>query len=113
MALSMEEQRILAQIEQHLSSSEPVLAARLSTFTNPRPAGVLRSHRVRVRLLASCIALVVVTVVSLVVYALLPLRATADRGSARATGAPKHPTLTVPHRPSPQIQGATMAPSSR
>jgi Protein of unknown function (DUF3040) len=118
MALSMEEQRILAEIEQHLTSSEPALAARLSTFSNPRPAaalrsrrGVLRSHRVR--LLASCVALVVVTVVSLVVYALLPLRATADRGSARATGAPKHPTLTVPHRPSPQVQGATMAPSSR
>lgn len=109
MALSMEEQRILAEIEQRLTSSEPVLAAQLSTFSPPRPVSVLRSRRVR--LLASCVALVVVTVVSLIAYALLPLRATADRGGARATGAPRHPTLTVSHRPSPMSQGATMSPA--
>jgi hypothetical protein len=98
MALSMEEQRILAEIEQRLTSSEPVLAAQLSTFTPPRPVSFLRSPRFRV--LASCIALVVVTVVSLLVYALLPLRATTDRGGgSRPTGAPRHPTLTVPHQP--------------
>jgi hypothetical protein len=119
MALSMEEQRILAEIEQHLSSSEPVLAARLTTFTPPRPVSVLRSPRFRV--LASCVALVVVTVVSLLVYALLPLRATADRGGGgRLTGAPRHPTLTVPHQPSliphqPSLgsPGETLAPAPR
>ena len=56
MALSMEEQRILAEIEQRLAKSEPALAARLASFGRPGPVNVLRSPRVRV--LASCVALV-------------------------------------------------------
>jgi DUF3040 family protein len=94
MALSMEEQRILAEIEQRLAKSEPVLAARLASFGRPRPVNVLRTPRVRV--LASCVALVVVTVVSLIAYALLPLRALPDRGSGgRATPASRQPTMTL------------------
>ncbi len=37
MALSMEEERILAEIEQELERSEPVLAACLTMFSAPRP----------------------------------------------------------------------------
>jgi Protein of unknown function (DUF3040) len=104
MALSMEEQRILAEIEQRLAKSEPALAARLASFGRPGPANVLRSPRVRV--LASCIALVVVTVVSLIAYALLPLRALPDRGSGgRATPASRQPTMTVPQAPALQQYG--------
>jgi Protein of unknown function (DUF3040) len=102
-ALSMEEQRILAEIEQRLAKSEPALAARLASFGRPGPANVLRSPRVRV--LASCIALVVVTVVSLIAYALLPLRALPDRGSGRATPASRQPTMTVPQAPALQQYG--------
>src|SRR5215510_11603206 len=42
MALSMEEQRILAEIEQELERSEPVLAACLTMFSRPGRAGLLR-----------------------------------------------------------------------
>ena len=99
MALSMDEQRILAEIEQHLAKSEPALAARLGSFGRTGPVSVLRSPRARV--VASCVALVVVTVVSLIVYALLPLRAVSDRGgSARATPVARQPTMTASQRPS-------------
>jgi hypothetical protein len=104
MALSMEEQRILAEIEQRLAKTEPVLAARLASFGHPGPVSVLRSPRVRV--LASCVALVVVTVVSLIAYALLPLRALPDRGSGgRATPASRQPMTTVLQPPALQQNG--------
>jgi cytochrome c-type biogenesis protein CcmH/NrfG len=99
MALSMEEQRILAEIEQNLARAEPALAARLAAFGRPGSAArALRSPRVRI--MVSVVVLVVVTVVSLVMYALLPLRATPDRGSAgRATSAPRHPAMSAPRGP--------------
>jgi len=104
MALSMEEQRILAEIEQRLAKSEPALAARLASFGRPGPVNVLRSTRVRV--LASCVALVVVTVVSLIAYALLPLRALPNRGGGgRTTPASSQPSMTVLQPPSLQQSG--------
>ena len=103
MALSMEEQRILAEIEQRLAKTQPALAARLASFGRPGPANVLRSPRVRV--LASCAALVVVTVVSLIAYAMLPLRALPDRAGGRATPASRQPTMTVLQPPALQQNG--------
>jgi cytochrome c-type biogenesis protein CcmH/NrfG len=98
MALSMEEQRILAEIEQHLARAEPVLAARMASFSRPGPMSALRSPRMRI--LASCVALVVVTVVSLIAYALLPLRAMPDRvPGGRATSVSRQPTMTASQRP--------------
>ena len=47
MALSMEEQRILAEIEDELSRSEPVLAACLSMFSRPGRMGLLRASHAR------------------------------------------------------------------
>ena len=101
MALSMEEQRILAEIEQRLAKSEPALAARLTSFGPPGPVNVLRSPRVRV--LASCVALVVVTVVSLIAYALLPLPRLGSGG--RATPASSQPSMTVLQPPALQQSG--------
>ena len=104
MALSMEEQRILAEIEHRLAKSEPALAARLASFSPPGPVNVLRSPRVRV--LASCVALVVVTVVSLIAYALLPLRALPNRGGGgRTTPASSQPSMTVLQPPALQQSG--------
>jgi hypothetical protein len=98
MALSMDEQRILAEIERHLARTEPALAARLASFGRPGSMVVLRSPRVRV--LASCVALVVVTIVSLIAYALLPLRAMPDRaGGVRATPVSRQPMITASQRP--------------
>jgi len=45
MALSMDEQRILAEIERRLAADDPSLASSLSTFRRPGPGTVLRSTR--------------------------------------------------------------------
>lgn len=71
MALSMDEQRILDEIERRLAEEDPGLAARLTAFGNPRLAMTLRSRRGR--MLASMIALVTLAVISVAAYAMIPL----------------------------------------
>jgi len=78
MALSMEEQRILAEIEDELSRSEPVLAACLSMFSRPGRMGLLRASGARRRsprvlAVASVVALFLLTVMPVVIYALVAL----------------------------------------
>jgi len=72
MALSMDEQRMLAEIERRLADDDPVLAARLTTFRLPRLTLATRSARSR--LMTSLLMLVVVGVVAVFVYALIPFR---------------------------------------
>ena len=72
MALSMDEQRILDEMERKLVDDDPLLASRLTSFGRPGLAALLRSRRARVVL--SFLALVVIAAVSLVVYALTPFR---------------------------------------
>ena len=92
MALSMEEQRILAEIEQELARSEPALAARLAAFGRPGRAALLRSARSpRVLVVASLVALVLLTVLPVVVYALVSLR-----GLPRTVQA-RHPAVSAQH----------------
>ena len=108
-ALSMEEQRILAEIEQELERSEPVLAACLAMFSRPGRAGLLRvpgARRRSPRLLAvaSVVAIVLLTVLPVVVYALVALRGVPPRpaGHPAASSAPhavvKHPVMTAPRQ---------------
>jgi hypothetical protein len=85
MALSMDEQRMLAEIEQRLAAEDPGLAARLSGFRRPSRGSVFRSARARV--IGSLLTVAVVAMVSLMVYAILPFRA-----GSRTTG---HPVTTV------------------
>jgi len=61
MALSMDEQRILDEIERGLASSDPTLASRMASFGAPR--GPLTARMRRIRLLASFSTLMVVAVV--------------------------------------------------
>jgi hypothetical protein len=99
MALSMDEQRILDEIERGLGSADPLLAARLSSFGFQRTALSLRTRRARV--VASLATLIVVAAMSLVVYSLVPFRAVADRHAAGPSSAsPRQPTITAPHHPS-------------
>ena len=92
MALSMEEQRILAEIEQELARSEPALAARLAAFGRPGRAALLRSARSpRVLVVASLVALVLLTVLPVVIYALVSLRGLPRAGPAR------HPAVSAQH----------------
>jgi hypothetical protein len=88
MALSMDEQRMLAEIERRLHDDDPVLAARLTAFRLPRLTFATRSARSR--LVASLLMLVVVGVVSVFVYALMPFRSqgTARLGGVHSTASP-------------------------
>ena len=110
MALSMEEQRILAEIEQELERSEPVLAACLTMFSRPGRAGLLRvpgprRRSSRVLTVASVVAVVMITVLPVVIYALVALRA-APRGQPSghpaASSSPRtvlqHPVLSPPRQ---------------
>lgn len=73
MALSMDEQRILAEIERRLAAEDPGLAARLSSFRRPGPAARLRTTRGMV--IGSLLGVVLIGAVSLMVYAMMPFRA--------------------------------------
>ncbi len=83
MALPMDEQRMLDEIEHRLADEDPVLAARLTAFGPPGLGITLRSRRGR--MLALLIALVTLAVISVAVYALMPL---AMRHAARPRPAP-------------------------
>jgi hypothetical protein len=88
MALSMDEQRMLAEIERRLAAEDPGLASRLSSFRRPGPTMALRSPRVRI--FGSVLTVALVAVVSLMVYAMIPLRSHSARllpGGRQATPA--------------------------
>jgi hypothetical protein len=104
MALSMEEQRILAEIEEELSRSEPVLAACLTMFSRPGRMGLLRAthtrrHSPRVLAVASVIAVILLTVMPVVVYALVALHgAPQGQPAVRPSASSAPPSVTSPPR---------------
>jgi hypothetical protein len=110
MALSMEEQRILTEIEQELERSEPVLAACLTMFSRPGRAGLLRvsgarRRSPRVLTVASLVAVIMLTVLPVVIYALVALRAAPlgrPAGHPAASSAPhtalQHPVMSPPRQ---------------
>ena len=73
MALSMDEQRMLAEIERRLAAEDPGLATRLSSFRRPGPAAGLRTTRGKV--IGSICTVVLLAVIGLTVYAMIPFRA--------------------------------------
>ena len=98
MALSMDEQRMLAEIERRLAAEDPGLAARMSTFRRPGPANVFRSARARV--IGSLLTVAVVAMVSLMVYAILPFRS--------GSRTPSHqPVTTVSSTGQPRISAGS------
>ena len=70
MALSQDEQRVLAEIERRLAADDPGLASCLTTFRRPGPATVLRSPRARI--IGSLFTVLLVAMVALMVYAMIP-----------------------------------------
>jgi hypothetical protein len=110
MALPMDEQRMLDEIEHRLADEDPVLAARLTAFGPPGLSITLRSRRGR--MLASLIALVTLAVISVAAYALMPI---AMRHAAKPRPAPSssQPASTAStgagSQPSAAAQGATAA----
>jgi cytoskeletal protein RodZ len=85
MALSQDEQRMLAEIERRLAADDPGLASCLTTFRRPGPGTVLRSPRARI--LGSLFTVLLVAMVSLMVYAMVPFRAHTPRQSPPTAGA--------------------------
>jgi len=91
MALSMDEQRMLAEIERRLVAEDPVLASRLSSFRRPGPSAGLHTHRGRLVMLVCVIAFV--AVISALVYVLAPFRP----HNLKAPSSPQasHPSFVV------------------
>ena len=86
MALSMDEQRVLAEIERRLSAEDPSLAACMTNFRRPGPAAVLRSPRGRI--IGSLFTVLLVAMISLMVYAMIPFRGHATRSPASPADVP-------------------------
>jgi hypothetical protein len=84
MALSMDEQRILDEMERKLANDDPLLASRLTSFGRPGLSAIMRSRRARIVL--SFLVLVAIAAVSLAIYALTPFRTSFEpKGSPRPT----------------------------
>jgi cytoskeletal protein RodZ len=102
MALSQDEQRMLAEIERRLAADDPGLASCLTTFRRPGPGTVLRSPRARI--IGSLFTVLLVAMVSLMVYAMVPFRAHIPRhvppqtSSAPANTAVSVATSSEPNR---------------
>lgn len=104
MSLSMDEQRMLAEIERRLSAEDPRLAARLSSFRRPGPAATLRSPRGRI--IGSLFTVALVAVISMMVYAMVPFRA----HGPKTTYSPQASTsASVVHNPAPSSVANTSA----
>ncbi|HEY6495193.1 MAG TPA: DUF3040 domain-containing protein [Trebonia sp.] len=73
MALSMDEQRMLAEIERRLAAEDPGLATRLSSFRRPGPGARFRTTRGKI--IGSICTVVLLAVIGLTVYAMVPFRA--------------------------------------
>jgi hypothetical protein len=89
MALSMDEQRMLAEIEKRLAAEDPGLATRLSSFRRPGPASGFRTTRGRI--IGSICTLILLAAIGVTVYAMMPFRASTSKtqlsrqSSARTT----------------------------
>jgi hypothetical protein len=93
MALSMDEQRMLAEIERRLTADDPRLATCLTSFRRPGPATLLRSPRARI--IGSLFTVLLVAVISLVVYAMIPFRGHATRPAATTSAStPRNTAIT-------------------
>lgn len=94
MALSQDEQRMLAEIERRLAADDPGLASCLTTFRRPGPGTVLRSPRARI--IGSLFTVLLVAMVSLMVYAMVPFRAHVHRyAPPQASSAPASTAISA------------------
>jgi len=93
MALSQDEQRMLAEIERRLAADDPGLASCLTTFRRPGPATVLRSPRARI--IGSLFTVLLVAMVSLMVYAMIPFRTHVPRHAPATTAAPVNASIST------------------
>src|SRR5712691_4705238 len=111
MALSMDEQRALAEIERRLAADDPGLATCLTAFRRPGPAHVLRSPRARI--IGSLFTVLLVAMVSLMVYAMIPFRAHGARTTVTpSAGTTGKVTIAATGDQSPSAPPASAGPSA-
>ena len=103
MALSMDEQRILAEIERRLAADDPYLAGNLSAFTRPRLVASIRAAKGR--LLATVVAVAAVALAALVIYSFVPFRVI-----ARQNDQPPGQQTTQQAKASPPTAAASASP---
>ena len=70
MALSMEEQRMLDEMERQLAIDDPKLASRFNTFGLQRTPGVFASQRVKT--IVGLLALALIAAVTVMMFVLSP-----------------------------------------
>ncbi|HXJ24445.1 MAG TPA: DUF3040 domain-containing protein, partial [Streptosporangiaceae bacterium] len=104
MALSMDEQRMLAEIERRLVAEDPRLAARLSSFRRPGPAVRLRTTRGRI--IGTIFTIALVAAISLMIYAMVPLRAHTYKPASQAS---THPAASAQVNTSAQVNNGPSA----
>jgi len=104
MALSMDEQRILAEIERRLAADDPYLAGNLSAFTRPRLGASIRAAKGR--LLATVVAMAAVAVAALMIYSFVPFRVI-----ARQNDQPPDQQTTTQQATASQPAASASAPS--
>ncbi len=117
MALSMDEQRALAEIERRLAADDPGLATCLTAFRRPGPANVLRSPRARI--IGSLFTVLLVAMVSLMVYAMIPFRThgartpvTSSPGTQGQAAITTPGTSGPPHSTAPTLASGSAAASA-
>lgn len=110
MALSMDEQRLLAEIEKRLAADDPGLASCMSTFRRPGPGTVLRSPRARI--IGSLFTVLLVAMVSLMIYAMIPFRAHTMRNITPPAQGPTNASISALHSPPNQSDAHLSGPAS-
>jgi cytoskeletal protein RodZ len=111
MALSMDEQRILAEIERRLAADDPYLAGNLSAFTRPRLGASIRAAKGR--LLATVVAVAAVALAALVIYSFVPFRVIArqnDQPTGQQTTQQANQRTTQQAKASPPAATASASP---
>jgi hypothetical protein len=99
-ALPMDEQRILEQMERMLAADDPRLAARLAAFGQPGLGQSLRTRRARAAL--SVMVLILIAAVAAVIYMMSSLRpgaANSPWGRQSSSAAPQTPGSQQPKKP--------------
>lgn len=110
MALSMDEQRMLAEIERRLVAEDPGLASRLSSFRRPGPTARLRTTRGKI--VGSIFMIALLAIVGLTIYAMLVMRAHGAKTTLfRQGGASPSVSAQVTVGPAASHQPLTIRPS--
>jgi cytoskeletal protein RodZ len=79
-ALSMDEQRILDEMERNLAADDPRLAARLGSFGQPRLPTAMRAQHVRT--IGGVLALALIAAVTIMVFVISPFAKHMQNGPA-------------------------------